>query len=140
VSTIQGEGHASVKLADSINAAAGGKYKEQVTGVSKLVGAETEMLLMKFRVIYTTYAGSPCTREDYLTTAVMELIQESWRFQKARLKMDCLIELAKNGAPPVEILALFREIHQDLSQPAILSQLNAEMKEAKKRVAEWRQH
>ena len=70
VSTIQGEGHASVKLADSINAAAGGKYKEQVTGVSKLVGAETEMLLMKFRVIYTTYAGSPCTREDYLTTAV----------------------------------------------------------------------
>jgi len=139
VNAIQTEAHASAKFAETVSASAGGKYKEQVTGISKLVADETANMLMRFRIIYQHYSESPCARQDYFQRNIDELLRENTRFNLAKLQLETLVQLTKKGSSQAEVFAVFREVSLQIRQPVLVTRLKEGILEAGKIVDEWRQ-
>jgi hypothetical protein len=138
VEGIQAQAKVSATLAASTTAQLGGKYQEQITGITKLVAQETEKLLTRFLVIYETYSSSPCRHEKWLLEKIDELLFETNRFTKLQVHLDTIVTLSKGRPNSSEILEIFREMTVEVSQSVKNRDAVSAIKQATPLIMEWR--
>ena len=135
---IQAEAKGSLTLAESTKAELGGKYHEQVTGITKLVANDTERLMTRFGLLYQAYAGSPCTREEWFLQRVDQLMGETHRVERLKLGLEVIVAVFKRGAGSPEIIGMFQQLTAELSQSAATRETVSAIKGAASLIEEWR--